>query len=108
MPRRLLRHSRVYDSRFSQFTIHRVKFSIPVAAESKVARDHEPNAKERITMPSKKPFDRIIVVMSENQYRSDVMQDPFMKKLASAGWMSRSIERSFIIAKWEMRGGDCP
>ena len=36
-------------------------------------------------MPSKKPFDRIIVVMSENQYRSDVMQDPFMKKLASAG-----------------------
>jgi hypothetical protein len=36
-------------------------------------------------MPSKKPFDRIIVVMFENQYRSYVMQDPFMKKLASAG-----------------------
>ena len=32
-----------------------------------------------------KPFDRIITVMFENQYRSYVMQDPFMQKLASVG-----------------------
>ncbi len=32
-----------------------------------------------------KPFDRIITVMFENQYRSYVMQNPFFKKLASAG-----------------------
>lgn len=30
-------------------------------------------------------FDRILIVMFENQYRSYVMQDPFMQKLASAG-----------------------
>ncbi len=30
-------------------------------------------------------FDRIIIVMFENQYRSYVMQDPFMRKLAAAG-----------------------
>ena len=28
----------------------------------------------------KKPFDRIIIVMFENQYRSYVIQDPFFKK----------------------------
>ena len=33
----------------------------------------------------KRVFNRIIVVMFENQYRSYVMQDPFMKKLAAAG-----------------------
>jgi hypothetical protein len=33
----------------------------------------------------KKPFDRIITVMFENQYRNYVIQDPFLKKLASAG-----------------------
>lgn len=33
----------------------------------------------------KKPFDRIITVMFENQYRSYVIQNPFLKKLASAG-----------------------
>ena len=33
----------------------------------------------------KRPFDRILVVMFENQYRSYVMQDAFMRKLASAG-----------------------
>ncbi|MDW3194905.1 MAG: alkaline phosphatase family protein [Cytophagales bacterium] len=32
-----------------------------------------------------KPFDRIITVMFENQYRSYVIQNPFLKKLASAG-----------------------
>lgn len=32
-----------------------------------------------------KAFDRIVIVMFENQYRSYVMQDPFMKKLAGAG-----------------------
>jgi hypothetical protein len=30
-------------------------------------------------------FDRIVIVMFENQYRSYVTQDPFMKKLAAAG-----------------------
>lgn len=33
----------------------------------------------------KKPFDRIIIVMFENQYRSYVLQNSFMRKLASAG-----------------------
>lgn len=33
----------------------------------------------------KKPFDRVITVMFENQYRNYVIQDPFLKKLASAG-----------------------
>lgn len=33
----------------------------------------------------KKTFDRIITVMFENQYRSYVLQNPFLKKLASAG-----------------------
>lgn len=33
----------------------------------------------------KKPFDRIITVMFENQYRSYAMQNPFLKKLTSAG-----------------------
>ena len=33
----------------------------------------------------KKPFDRIITVMFENQYRNYVIQDPFLKKLAAAG-----------------------
>lgn len=33
----------------------------------------------------KKPFDRIITVMFENQYRNYVIQNPFLKKLASAG-----------------------
>lgn len=33
----------------------------------------------------KKPFNRIITVMFENQYRNYVIQDPFLKKLASAG-----------------------
>ncbi len=33
----------------------------------------------------KKPFDRIITVMFENQYRSYVIQNPFLKKLAAAG-----------------------
>ncbi|MDH7447492.1 alkaline phosphatase family protein [Aquimarina sp. 2201CG14-23] len=33
----------------------------------------------------KKPFDRIITVMFENQYRSYVMQNPFLKKLAKVG-----------------------
>lgn len=33
----------------------------------------------------KKVFDRVLIVMFENQYRSYVMQDPFMAKLASAG-----------------------
>ena len=32
-----------------------------------------------------KPFDRIITVMFENQYRSYVIQNPFLKKLAAAG-----------------------
>jgi hypothetical protein len=32
-----------------------------------------------------KVFDRVIIVMFENQYRSYVMQDPFMEKLAAAG-----------------------
>ncbi len=32
-----------------------------------------------------KPFDRIITVMFENQYRSYAMQNPFLKKLTSAG-----------------------
>jgi hypothetical protein len=32
-----------------------------------------------------KPFDRVITIMFENQYRSYVMQNAFMKKLASAG-----------------------
>ncbi len=32
-----------------------------------------------------RPFDRVLVVMFENQYRSYVMQDAFMRKLASAG-----------------------
>jgi len=33
----------------------------------------------------KKPFDRVITVMFENQYRNYVIQNPFLKKLASAG-----------------------
>lgn len=33
----------------------------------------------------KKPFDRIITVMFENQYRNYVIQNPFLKKLAAAG-----------------------
>ncbi len=33
----------------------------------------------------KKPFDRILIVMFENQYRSYVIQHPFMQKLATAG-----------------------
>ncbi len=33
----------------------------------------------------KKPFDRIITVMFENQYRNYVIQDSFLKKLAAAG-----------------------
>lgn len=33
----------------------------------------------------KKPFDRVITIMFENQYRSYVIQNPFLKKLASAG-----------------------
>ena len=33
----------------------------------------------------KKVFDRVLIVMLENQYRSYVMQDAFMRKLASAG-----------------------
>ncbi len=33
----------------------------------------------------KKPFDRVLIVMFENQYRSYVMRDPFMQKLAAAG-----------------------
>ena len=32
-----------------------------------------------------KPFNRIITIMFENQYRNYVIQNPFMKKLASAG-----------------------
>lgn len=32
-----------------------------------------------------KAFDRILIVMFENQYRSYVMSDPFMRKLAGAG-----------------------
>ena len=32
-----------------------------------------------------KPFDRIITVMFENQYRNYVIKNPFLKKLASAG-----------------------
>ena len=32
-----------------------------------------------------KPFDRVITVMFENQYRSYVIQNAFLKKLASAG-----------------------
>lgn len=35
--------------------------------------------------PMKKTFDRIIIVMFENQYRSYVQQDAFMRKLATAG-----------------------
>ena len=31
------------------------------------------------------PFERILIVMFENQYRSYVMQDRFMQKLAKAG-----------------------
>ena len=30
-------------------------------------------------------FDRVLIVMFENQYRRYVMQDPFMRKLAEAG-----------------------
>ncbi|MFT6245573.1 MAG: hypothetical protein ACJA0U_001949 [Salibacteraceae bacterium] len=33
----------------------------------------------------KKPFDRIITVMFENQYRNYVIKNPFLEKLASAG-----------------------
>ncbi|MDG1332858.1 MAG: alkaline phosphatase family protein [Crocinitomicaceae bacterium] len=33
----------------------------------------------------KKPFERIITVMFENQYRNYVISNPFLKKLASAG-----------------------
>jgi len=33
----------------------------------------------------KKVFDKVLIVMLENQYRNYVMQDPFMKKLAAAG-----------------------
>lgn len=33
----------------------------------------------------KKQFDRVITVMFENQYRSYVIQNPFLKKLAAAG-----------------------
>ena len=33
----------------------------------------------------KKVFDKVLIVMFENQYRSYVMQDPYMKKLAAAG-----------------------
>jgi hypothetical protein len=33
----------------------------------------------------KKPFDRIITIMFENQYRNYVISNPFLKKLASAG-----------------------
>lgn len=33
----------------------------------------------------KKPFDRVITVMFENQYRGYVIQNPFLKKLAAAG-----------------------
>jgi len=32
-----------------------------------------------------KPFNKIITIIFENQYRNYVIQDPFMKKLASAG-----------------------
>ncbi len=32
-----------------------------------------------------RPFERILIVMFENQYRSYVMQNPFMKKLAACG-----------------------
>ena len=32
-----------------------------------------------------KAFDRILIVMFENQYRSYVMRDPYMQKLAAAG-----------------------
>ncbi|WP_430412640.1 alkaline phosphatase family protein [Kordia sp.] len=32
-----------------------------------------------------KPFDRVITIMFENQYRSYVIQNPFLKKLAAAG-----------------------
>jgi Phosphoesterase family len=32
-----------------------------------------------------RPFDRVLIVMFENQYRSYVLKDPFMRKLASAG-----------------------
>lgn len=33
----------------------------------------------------KKVFDKVLIVMFENQYRSYVMQDPYMRKLAAAG-----------------------
>lgn len=33
----------------------------------------------------KKGFEKVLIVMFENQYRSYVMQDPYMKKLAAAG-----------------------
>ena len=33
----------------------------------------------------KKAFDRVLIVMFENQYRSYVVQHPFMRKLAAAG-----------------------
>ena len=33
----------------------------------------------------KKVFDKVLIVMFENQYRSYVMQDPYMKKLLAAG-----------------------
>ena len=33
----------------------------------------------------KKPFDRVITVMFENQYRNYVISNPFLKKLATAG-----------------------
>lgn len=32
-----------------------------------------------------KPFERVLIVMFENQYRNYVMQTPFMQKLATAG-----------------------
>lgn len=33
----------------------------------------------------KKAFDKVLIVMFENQYRSYVMKDPYMQKLAAAG-----------------------
>ena len=32
-----------------------------------------------------RPFERVLIVMFENQYRSYVLKDPFMRKLAAAG-----------------------
>ncbi len=40
---------------------------------------------EQVEVPVARPFDRVLVVMFENQYRSYVLHDPFMRKLASAG-----------------------